>query len=367
MEKYKLIISGGGTGGHVYPAIAIADAFKARFPDSEILFVGAEGKMEMEKVPEAGYPIEGLKISGLQRKLTVDNLSFPFKVISSLFKAKKIISKFKPDAVVGVGGYASAPIMEMAVRNKIPTVIQEQNGYAGLVNKIVANRASKICVAYPKMEKYFPADKLVMTGNPVRKDIIELAHLKEEAYTHFELSPEKKTVFVFGGSLGALTLNESMFNGFQRLLDEGYQLIWQTGKYYYEKYKDLLPNELPEGLKLLPFIRRMDLAYACSDLVISRAGALSISELCLAKLPTLLVPSPNVAEDHQTKNAMNLVNEGAAVMVKDIDAREKLIDEALVVLGDEKWQNSLKESMGELAKPEAANEIVDEIYKLIQK
>lgn len=365
MQK-NIIISGGGTGGHVYPAIAIADAIKELAPDTNILFVGAEGKMEMEKVPEAGYKIEGLWISGLQRRLTLQNLMFPFKLISSMLKSKKIVKSFKPDAVVGVGGYASGAIMKVANNKGIPTLIQEQNGYAGLTNKLLAEQASKVCVAYPDMEKYFPKDKLFFSGNPVRKDIIELDKIKDEAYTHFGLSQDKKTLLVIGGSLGALTINESVAGGVEELLQKGYQLIWQTGKYYSKRFNTEFAHIKNPAFKIMPFIKRMDYAYACADVVISRAGALSISELCLAKKPCIFVPSPNVAEDHQTKNAMALVKEHAAIMTKDIDAREVLIKQAIDVLEDEAKQLELSNAIALLGKPNAARDIAQEVLKLAE-
>lgn len=353
----KVIISGGGTGGHVYPAIAIADAIKSLQPAADILFVGAQGKMEMEKVPEAGYPIEGLWISGLQRKLTADNLLFPFKLISSLLKARGIIGRFKPDVVVGVGGYASGPIMKAANRAGIPTIIQEQNGYAGLTNKLLAQQALRVCVAYPGMERYFPAQKLQFTGNPVRRDILSLQGLREPAAAHFGLAHDRPTLLVIGGSLGALTLNESMAAGVDRLLAAGVQVIWQTGKFYYERYAAQFGNRQAEGLLLLPFLSRMDYAYACSDVVVSRAGALSISELCLAAKPSILVPSPNVAEDHQTKNAQALLGEDAALLVRDVEAREQLVDVALSLLQDPARQQQLSEAIARLGKPDAALDI----------
>ena len=363
-NNYKIIISGGGTGGHIYPAIAIADALKAIDPSIEVLFVGAEGKMEMEKVPQAGYEIKGLWISGLQRKLTLRNLSFPFKLIHSWFNARKIVKQFKPNAVVGVGGYASGPIMQAATAKGIPTLIQEQNGYAGLTNKLLAEKVNRVCVAYKGMEKYFPSSKIRFTGNPVRKDIIELESVKDEAYKHFELNPEKKTLLVLGGSLGALTLNDSLQAGVDRLVAEGYQVIWQTGKFYIDRITQEREGKAHENIKFMAFISRMDLAYACADVVISRAGALSISELCLAGKPSVFVPSPNVAEDHQTKNANALVQEEAAVLVKDEEARQVLIDKALKLLTDSEKQKVLSENIKKLGKPNAANDIAREILAI---
>ncbi|NME68563.1 undecaprenyldiphospho-muramoylpentapeptide beta-N-acetylglucosaminyltransferase [Flammeovirga aprica] len=363
--KLKVIISGGGTGGHIYPAIAIANAIKEQRPETDILFVGAEGRMEMEKVPESGYEIIGLPIAGIQRKLTLKNLSFPFKLINSLWKASNIIHDFKPNVVVGVGGYASGPIMWRGQSSKIPTVIQEQNGYAGLTNKILGGRAEKICVAYPGMEYYFPKDVISFTGNPVRQDIVELESKKEEGYKEWNFDPNKKVAFVFGGSLGALTLNESMAKGVQKLLDEGIQVIWQTGKYYYEKYHSEFGKK--EDLHLVSFIKNMANVYAISDIVVARAGALSISELCLAGKPSILVPSPNVAEDHQTKNATALVNENAAVLVKDTEAREKLVDEMLSLMKDEEKLQSLSTAIHGLGKPNAANDIANTVIEAAER
>ncbi|AZQ61110.1 undecaprenyldiphospho-muramoylpentapeptide beta-N-acetylglucosaminyltransferase [Flammeovirga pectinis] len=357
----KIIISGGGTGGHIYPAIAIANAIKEINNEIEILFVGAEGRMEMEKVPEAGYEIIGLPISGIQRRLTLENLSFPIKLIKSLWKASTVISDFKPNAVVGVGGYASGPIMWRAQSRKIPTIIQEQNGYAGLTNKILGGRASKICVAYPDMGYYFPKDLIEFTGNPVRQDITDLSDKKEEGFKQWGFSSDRKVAFIFGGSLGALTLNESMANGVQKLLDQNIQVIWQTGKYYFEKYNQLFGNRKNEGLHVVPFVKDMANVYAISDVVVARAGALSISELCLAGLPTILVPSPNVAEDHQTKNANALVYVDAAILVKDVEARDVLIDEVLALANDDKKREELSTQILKLAKPNAAKDIAQNI------
>ena len=364
-QPYRLIISGGGTGGHIFPALAIANEFKYRYPDAEILFVGALGKMEMTRVPEAGYKIIGLWISGLQRKLTLSNLSFPFKLISSYLKARNIIRKFKPHAVIGTGGYASGPIMLASTKNNIPSLIQEQNSYAGLTNKQLANNVQRICVAYPGMENYFPKEKIMFTGNPVRKDIINLDTKREKALSHFAFSSSERTMLILGGSLGARTLNESVLAGIDKLIDAKVQVIWQTGKMYYESVKAQVQNKDLRRIRIHDFLKQMDLAYATSDVVISRAGALAISELCLAKRPCILVPSPNVAEDHQTKNAMSLVNESAAIMIKDADARESLISESLKLLYDENQCERLKENISRLARPGATEDIVDEIEKII--
>lgn len=353
----RVIIAGGGTGGHVFPAIAIANALKAIDSSIEILFVGAKGKLEMEKVPAAGYKIEGLWISGFQRKLTLKNLTFPFKVIHSLFKARRILSSFRPDAVVGVGGYASGPIMKAANQMGIPTVIQEQNSYAGVTNKILAKSAEAICVAYEGMDKFFPKDKIVLTGNPVRKDVAETEGKKDEAVNYFKLDSLKKTIAVLGGSLGARTINESLKESFDQLKKrENVQIIWQCGKAHYDLYKD---SEIAHSgqVKIFPFIERMDLVYAAADLIIARAGALTVSELCLVGKPVILVPSPNVAEDHQTKNAAALVKNNAAIMVKDREAGEKLFSTALSLLEDQDRCRALSVQISLMGRPDAAGDI----------
>lgn len=322
--------------------------------------------MEMQKVPEAGYKIIGLWISGLQRKLTLDNLSFPFKVLSSLMKSKKIVKDFRPDVVVGVGGYASGPLLKMATKKKVPAVLQEQNSYAGLTNKLLAQKVQKICVAYPNMDKFFPAEKVALTGNPVRKDILELEGKKEEALAHFGFDGSKQTLMILGGSLGARTLNDSMTINLQKLIDARVQVIWQCGKFYHAEMQEKLKDfQGTENIRLFEFLKEMNLAYAAADVVISRAGALSVSELSIAGKPTIFVPSPNVAEDHQTKNAMAMVENDAAILVRDAEAREQLIDEAIRLLNDQQQQTLLSEKIKALAKPDAANEIVDEIVKLI--
>ncbi len=364
-KPYRLIISGGGTGGHIFPALAIANEFKERYPDSEILFVGAKGRMEMTRVPEAGYKIIGLWISGLQRKLTLSNLSFPFKLISSYFKAGSIVKNFKPHAVIGTGGYASGPIMLASTKNNIPSLIQEQNSYAGLTNKQLANKVQRICVAYPGMENYFPKGKLMFTGNPVRKDIINLDLKREKALDHFAFNAGERTLLILGGSLGARTINESVLAGIDQLIDARVQVIWQTGKMYFESIKAQVQDKDLKRIRIHDFLKQMDLAYAASDVVISRAGALSISELCLAQKPCVLVPSPNVAEDHQTKNALALVNENAAIMIKDAVAKDSLITESLKLLFDEDRCEKLRINIGRLAKPNATEEIVNEIEKII--
>jgi UDP-N-acetylglucosamine--N-acetylmuramyl-(pentapeptide) pyrophosphoryl-undecaprenol N-acetylglucosamine transferase len=366
-EPYRLIISGGGTGGHIFPALAIANAFKDRHPDAEILFVGAKGKMEMIRVPEAGYKIIGLWISGLQRKLTLQNLLFPVKLALSYLKARTIVKDFKPHAVIGTGGYASGPMMIAATKFKIPAILQEQNSYAGLTNKQMAGKVQKICVAYEGMEKYFPKEKVVMTGNPVRKDILNLSTKRNAAFVQYGFDEKQKTLLILGGSLGARTINESIISGIDKLIDSQVQVVWQTGKMYFESVKAQVANKDLRRIRIFDFVKQMDLAYASADVVIARAGALSISELCLAKIPSVLVPSPNVAEDHQTKNAMALVNNEAALLIKDNEAKGKLVNEALTLLFDEPRCKKLSENIGRLGKPNAAVDIVEEIEKLIKK
>jgi UDP-N-acetylglucosamine--N-acetylmuramyl-(pentapeptide) pyrophosphoryl-undecaprenol N-acetylglucosamine transferase len=364
-QPYRLIVSGGGTGGHIFPAVAIANEFRFRYPDAEILFVGAEGRMEMTRVPEAGYKIVGLWISGLQRKLTLSNLLFPIKLIASYFKAKNIVKQFKPDVVVGTGGYASGPIMIAATRAGIPTVIQEQNSFAGLANKQVASKASRICVAYDGMEKYFPADRLIVTGNPVRKDILSIGEKREKALMHFNFKPQLKTLLIIGGSLGARTINESIIDGIEKLIQAQIQVIWQTGKGYYEAYKSRLGQFDLTKVRVQDFVKEMDLAYAASDIIISRSGALSVSEICIAKKPTILVPSPNVAEDHQTKNAKALADKDAALLITDKEANTMLVDTALKLIFDETRSAKLRENIARFGKPNATADIVNEIEKLL--
>ena len=359
----RVIISGGGTGGHIFPAVAIANELRRRLPEVEILFVGANGRMEMTRVPEAGYKIVGLDITGLQRRLTPQNLLFPVRVLRSVRKAGKLIEQFRPDAVVGVGGYASAPVLLAATSRAIPSLIQEQNSYAGLVNKLLARRVNKICVAYDGMERFFPAEKLVVTGNPVRA---EIAHGdRAEALEFFGLNPDKKTLLVIGGSLGARTLNQATVAALPRLREAGIQLLWQTGKLYFPEAQQ--QTDQASGLQPLEFIQRMDLAYAAADVVISRAGALSVSELCLTGKASILVPSPNVAEDHQTKNALALASKGAAVLISDEHAPARLYDEALRLLADPERQQQLSARVRELARPNATAAIVDELLGLIKK
>ena len=372
MKALRVIISGGGTGGHIFPALSIANRLKEINPDTEILFVGAEGRMEMEKVPAAGYRIIGLPVAGLQRKLTLSNLSLPFKIIKSLDMAGKILDEFRPDIAVGVGGYASAPLLWCASRKKIPTLIQEQNGFAGLTNKILGKRVGKICVAYEGMEKFFPAGKIVMTGNPIRSEIIPATQaMKEEAVRYYGLDPEKKHIFIVGGSLGSRTLNESV----KKWITDGcpggedVEVLWQCGKYYKESV-DRFAAEAGDRMRFIhysDFIRRMDLAYAMADVVISRSGASSVSELCAAGKAVIFVPSPNVAEDHQTHNAMALVKKDAAMIVTDAEAPEKLMKTACGLLENVAKRKMMEKNISSLARRDAADRIVSEIYLLCLK
>ena len=366
-EPYRIIISGGGTGGHIFPAIAIANAFREKHPYSKILFVGAKGRMEMTRIPQAGYEIIGLWISGIQRSLSLANLLFPIKLIVSYFKAALIVKKFKPHAVVGTGGFASGPIMMAATRMGIPTVIQEQNSYAGLTNKQVANRVSKICVAYDKMEKYFPKEKIALTGNPVRKEILDSIGKKSKALNHFGFDEHTKTLLVIGGSLGARSINQGVLAGIDKLIDAQVQVIWQTGKGYYAMCKDQLQKYDLKRIRVFDFLKEMDLAYAAADVVISRSGALSVSELSITGKAAILIPSPNVAEDHQTKNAIALVNHDAAILIKDKEAVSELVDRALRLLFDESQTQKLQNNIRKLAKPNATADIVVEIEKVMKK
>ena len=361
-QTLRFILSGGGTGGHIFPAIAIANELKKRHPKAEFLFVGAKDRMEMEKVPQAGYKIEGLWITGLQRKLTFKNLLFPFKLISSLIKAGKIVSRFKPHAVVGTGGFASGPLLRVASGRNVPCVLQEQNSYAGITNKLLKDKVAKICVAYDGMEKFFPKEKIVKTGNPVRGDLVEANSDPREALEFFRLKIDKPTVFVLGGSLGARRINQLIEKELGFFEGLGVQLLWQCGKLYYEEYKKYDSN----SVKVLDFVSRMDFAYAAGDIMISRAGAGSVSELCIVGKPVIFIPSPNVAEDHQTKNALALANEDAAMLIreKDLDADfEKSFSE---VFESKEKQEALKLNIKKLAMPNATKDIVDEIEKLLK-
>ncbi|MDF1696346.1 MAG: undecaprenyldiphospho-muramoylpentapeptide beta-N-acetylglucosaminyltransferase [Saprospiraceae bacterium] len=361
----RVIISGGGTGGHVFPAIAIADAIKKEKPEAEILFVGAEGKLEMDRVPKAGYSIVGLPIRGFHRKLTLRNLLFPFKLLSSLWKASKVIHDFKPDVAVGVGGYASGPVLYMANRKNIPTLVQEQNSYAGITNKLLSKKVRKICVAYDGMEKFFPKEKITFTGNPVRREIFENDITTSEAKANLRLVENKKTILIFGGSLGARALNESIEAGAELLREHSeINFIWQVGKLYYEEYKRSIVAKLP-NVTVLPFIEDMASAYRAADLVVCRAGALTISELSLVVKAAILVPSPNVAEDHQTKNAMALVKKGAALMVKDSEGKENLVKTMLNLIDDEAKCEELRKNIQHFGRPDAAREIAREVLGLV--
>ena len=367
MKKLKVIISGGGTGGHIFPAISIANELKERVPDADILFVGALGRMEMERVPAAGYRIEGLPVMGFPRKPSLEMFTFFVKLFKSLKKARKIINDFQPDVAIGVGGYASGPVLKAAVRKGIPAILQEQNSYAGVTNKLLASKVRKICVAYPEMENYFPAEKIVLTGNPIRKNLLEKVENKNEALAYFGLKADQPIVLMVGGSLGARTLNESVFANLELIKNSGVQVIWQTGKYYYNDIQEKLKTDKPNNLKVNEFVSRMDWAYAVADVVVSRAGAGTISELCLLGKPSVLVPSPNVAEDHQTKNAMALVKNNAAIMVRDTEAKEQLWKETLRLVTDKQQLQSLSENILKLAKPDAAKEIVDVILNELKR
>lgn len=364
-RTYRIMISGGGTGGHIYPAISIAQELQAQLDAPEILFVGAKGRMEMKKVPDAGFEIVGLWISGLQRKLSVRNLLFPLKVIVSLMKSFSLIRKFKPDAVVGVGGYASGPLLYAASAKKIPTLIQEQNSYAGLTNKWLAKRVNKICVAHEGMDKYFPSSKLIVTGNPVRDGIVLDPARKNEAFDFFGFNPKKSTVFMVGGSLGARTLNEAMLASLEKFEKEDIQVIWQTGGFYFEEMKTRSAVQNSEQVKIVDFLKEMDMAYAAADVVVSRAGALSIAELEHTGKATILVPSTNVAEDHQTLNAKALVENGAAILLKDKDAVEQLAEKTIKLLEDEELRNKLSTNIKSMAKLDAAKTIANEVIKLV--
>jgi UDP-N-acetylglucosamine--N-acetylmuramyl-(pentapeptide) pyrophosphoryl-undecaprenol N-acetylglucosamine transferase len=363
----RVIISGGGTGGHIFPAIAIANALKALDPSTEILFVGANGRMEMEKVPAAGYKIIGLDIQGIQRKSIWKNVMFPIKLIRSVQKALRIIREFKPDVAVGVGGYASGPLLYAASVKRIPYLIQEQNSYAGITNKWLGKKAQKICVAFDGMEKFFPFDKIIKTGNPIRRDSVNIAGKQMQALELFKLSAFKKTILVTGGSLGARTLNNSIMAGLDKLIAADVQVIWQTGKVYYKGIIEKLGEDFHPNIQVKEFLNRMDLAYAAADIIISRAGAGTIAELCVIKKPVILVPSPNVAEDHQTKNALALVHEQAAVFVADRDAEANLVDKALELLGDKDLQKKLSTNISKMALPDADETIAKEVFEISRK
>ena len=363
----KYIISGGGTGGHIFPAISIANAIKKQDKQADILCVGAIGRMEMERVPQAGYPIEGLPVRGFDRKNLLKNVSVIIDLLKSTRKAKKIIKSFAPDIAIGVGGYASAPTLKAASGYGVPTLLQEQNSYAGVTNKLLAAKASKICVAYEGMEKFFPADKIILTGNPVRQDLFDVATKAKEAYEYFGFSPTRKTILIVGGSLGARTINLSIKNGLDKLTEKDVQIIWQTGKLYAADARAAASTYQTEKLVVTDFVSRMDYAYSIADLVISRAGASSISELCLLAKPVILVPSPNVAEDHQTKNALALVNKDAAIMIRDMDASNDLVSKTLELISDNPTLERLSKNILQLALPNSADRIAEEVFKIIKK
>ncbi|SDS08131.1 undecaprenyldiphospho-muramoylpentapeptide beta-N-acetylglucosaminyltransferase [Christiangramia echinicola] len=362
-EGLRVILSGGGTGGHIYPAIAIADEIKRRYPDAEILFVGAQDRMEMEKVPQAGYEIEGLWISGVDRSFSLKNFIFPFKLMSSLSKSRKIIKKFKPDIVIGTGGFASGPLLRVAISKGIPTLIQEQNSLPGITNRILAKYADTICAAYEKVKEVFPAERTIITGNPVRQDLLEVNQLREQALEHFNLSKNKKTVLVLGGSLGARRINRLIENDLKKFKDENVQLIWQIGKLYFDEYK----KYDSVNVRAKEFINRMDLAYAAADVIISRAGAGSVSELCIVGKPVLFIPSPNVAENHQAKNAMAVTDHDAALMITEDELNERFEPCFFSLLEDERRMNRFAANIKKLALPNATSDIVDEVEKLINK
>lgn len=361
MTNYKFILSGGGTGGHIYPAIAIANELKTQFPDAEFLFVGAQDKMEMQKVPQAGYEIKGLWIAGLQRKLTLQNLMFPLKLATSLLESRRIIKQFKPNVVIGTGGFASGPLLQAAGGAGIPTVIQEQNSFPGITNKLLSKKANAICVAYGNLERFFPKEKIVLTGNPVRQDLIDIESKRDEAIAFYGLDPNKKTLLVLGGSLGARRVNQLIEKELQNMLSQDVQIIWQCGKLYFEEYK----KHNQQHVRVVDFIERMDFVYAAADVIISRAGASSVSELCIVGKPVIFIPSPNVAEDHQTKNAQAIVDAKGAILLKEseLDSQFSIVFEAL--MKDQGKQKQLSDNIKKLAMPNATKVIVDQIKKLL--
>lgn len=361
MKPYKVILSGGGTGGHIYPAIAIAREIQRRYPDTEFLFVGAKDRMEMEKVPNAGFDIEGLWISGIQRKVSIENLKFPFKLMSSLWKSNTIINRFQPDVVIGTGGFASGPLLKRATSKKIPALIQEQNSYAGITNKLLSKHVQKICVAYDEMHRFFPEGKIIKTGNPVRDDLLTISNKRQDAIAKHELSPDKKTVLIIGGSLGARAINELMSTQLDFFDKHHVQVLWQTGKLYYEQYKHLAS----ENVKVMAYIDQMDLAYAAADIIISRAGAGSVSELCIVGKATVFIPSPNVAEDHQTKNALAITAQNAAVLIRQKELGDLFQNELESLIQDKERRDALGTAIKTLALPEATMHIVDEVEKLL--
>ena len=365
-EAMKVIVSGGGTGGHVFPAIAIANAIKAERPDTEILFVGAKGRMEMEKVPAAGYEIEGLNVIGLDRKRWWKNLTLPFKLISSLWSVRKLIKRFAPDVVVGVGGYASGPTLYIAGLMGIPYLIQEQNSFPGLTNRLLAKRARKICVDYEDMEQFFPKDRILMTGNPIRQDIVDLEGKRAAAFEHFGLNPDKPVLLVIGGSLGAGSINRAMLNNMDEIMASGCQILWQTGGYYYEQVMSMIPA-LRAGLLIKDFIKNMDLAYAMADVVVSRAGAIAISELCVVGKPVILVPSPNVAEDHQTKNALALSARNAAILLPDDKVYGELGKAVVELMQNSRRKELMAENISRMGKTTSAQDIAKWVFRIAEE
>ncbi len=365
-NSHRFIVSGGGTGGHIFPALSIAEGLKQRFPDAEILFVGALGKMEMEKVPAAGFSIVGLPVAGFHRGEIWRNLLFVPKLIASLWKARSVVRKFKPDCVIGVGGYASGPILKVATQMGIPTLLQEQNSYAGVTNKLLGKKASKICVAYRNMERFFPKEKIVFTGNPIRKGLEGIVEKSEESMRFFGLDPKMPVILVVGGSLGARALNNGIRSKMEIIRTSGVQFLWQCGKIYYREIKEEMDLNPAGNVHLLEFIQRMDLAFAAADLVISRAGAGTISELCVVGKPSILVPSPNVSEDHQTANAKALADQAAAVLIKDAEVNERLVEEAIILVKDQQKLRVLAENIKKMATPLATNDIVEVIASLIK-
>lgn len=363
MQNLKFIISGGGTGGHIYPAIAIANELKEQFPNAEILFVGAKDKMEMQKIPQAGYEIKGLWISGIQRKLTLQNLMFPFKLLSSLWNSYRIIKKFKPNVVIGTGGFASGAVLKVATMLNVPVVVQEQNSYPGITNKLLAKKANSICVAYEGLESFFSKDKIKLTGNPVRQDLLDIDTKRIKSLTYFELDSTKRTLLVLGGSLGARRVNQLIAQEIDFITQLGVQVIWQCGKLYYDEFSYLNKKE---NVHVLAFIDKMDLAYAAADIIISRSGASSVSELSIVGKPTIFIPSPNVSEDHQTKNALAIVAKKAAILLKEKELDEKFKNTFAELLSNDDMQDSLSKKIHKLAMPNATKEIVKEIEKLIK-
>ncbi|MDN3492014.1 undecaprenyldiphospho-muramoylpentapeptide beta-N-acetylglucosaminyltransferase [Winogradskyella bathintestinalis] len=363
-KTYRFILSGGGTGGHIYPAVAIADELKLRHPDAEFLFVGASDRMEMDKVPQAGYKIEGLWISGIQRKLTLRNLAFPFKLISSLLRSRKIVNAFKPDVVIGTGGFASGPLLQVASSKGIPSLIQEQNSFPGITNKLLGKKVNTICVAYEGLEKFFPKDKIKLTGNPIRKDLLDVKNKKIEGKDAFALKHDKKTLLVLGGSLGARRINQLIEANITFFEAQNVEVIWQCGKLYFDQYKK---HNTLKNVQIHAFLNQMDLAYAAADVIISRAGAISVSELCIVGKPVVFIPSPNVAEDHQTKNAKSVADKNAAILIREQDLDTDFQNEFSQLIIDQIKQEELSENIKALALVNATNAIVDEVEKLLQK